>query len=212
MTITFPINHPTTGITSLEFGPNSVVGVTQSPFTLGQQVHEHQGEGWAGRVTVSPLVDRDLYEPWMAFLTALRGQRGTFLFGDPAGATPRGDAGGSPVADSAGSPSVNLARDRVLYIRGATSGVSGWLKAGDWLHIASGSNQWLHKVLQDVGTDSSGNAAIDLFPALRADIADGTAIATSNAKGIFRLADSRPRWTLDNGIIAAVTFEIIEAQ
>lgn len=212
MTITYPLDHPTTGITALEFGPTSIVGVTESPFSLSQQVHDFTGEGWGGTVTVSPMVDRDVYEPWMAFLTALRGQRGTFRFGDPAGATPRGVGGGSPVANSAGSPSLNLARDRVLYIRGADGGVSGWLKAGDWLHIVVGSNQWLHKALQDVNTDSSGDAAIDLWPALREDIPDDTAVVITAAKGLFRLADSRPRWTLQNGIIAAVTFSIIEAQ
>lgn len=212
MTITYPINHPTTGITGLDFGPSSVVGMTESPFTLGQQVQEHAGEGWAGRVTVSPMVNRDIYEPWMAFLTALRGRRGTFLFGDPAGATPRGVATGTPVADTVGSPSLNVARDRVLYTRGWTEGVSGILKAGDWLQLGSGSSARLHKVLQDASSDSSGYAAIDIFPALRADVADGAAITVQSAKGIFRLADNRPRWTLANGIVAAVSFDIIEAQ
>lgn len=212
MTITYPINHPTTGISSLEFGPSSVIGMTESPFTLAQQVQEHSGEGWAGRVTVSPMVDRDIYEPWMAFLTSLRGKRGTFLFGDPAGETPRGAGGGSPVANSSGSPALNLARTRTLYVRDAPGMTSSWLKAGDWFHIAIGNNQWLHKTLQDVSTDSSGDAAIDLFPALREDITDGTAITIHSAKGIFRLSDNRPRWALANGIVAAVSFDIIEAQ
>jgi hypothetical protein len=211
MTITYPLDHPTTGISGLEFGPSSVIGMTESPFTLEQQVQEHSGEAWAGRVTVSPMVNRDVYEPWMAFLTALRGRRGTFLFGDPAGAAPRGTATGTPVADSAGSPSVNLARDRVLYTRGWTSGVSGILKAGDWLQLGSGSSARLHKVLQDASSDSSGYAAIDIFPALRADVADAAAITVQSAKGVFRLADNRPRWTLMDGIVAAVSFDIIEA-
>lgn len=398
MTITFPINHPTTGISALEFGPNSVVGVTESPFTLEQQVQEHQGEGWAGRITVSPMADRDIYEPWMAFLTALRGRRGTFLFGDPTGATPRGVATGTPVAGStiptwnpadkganvvlsnanrtaftdvavtgavratagidvvnearyfefdaivggsvssavaigiansshdisnpspsasnvrtyasngwrrgggasniygaawnAGSPTrigvaiksgsiwfaqisggvttwqgggdpvggtnpafsgltgtwypyatdgslahsltvdlitdpagmlgqmpdgfasfvgENTARSRVLYTTGWTPNTTGILKAGDWLQLGSGASARLHKNLTDASSDGSGNAVLDIWPALREDVADGAAITVRSAKGVFRLADSRPRWTLFDGVVAAVQFEIVEA-
>lgn len=211
MTITFPINHPTTGISALEFGPNSVVGVTESPFTLQQQVQEHQGEGWAGRITVSPMADRDVSAPWFAFLTSLRGRRGTFLFGDPAGATPRGVATGTPVVDTVGSPTLNTARSRVLYTRGWTAGVSGILKAGDWLQLGSGASARLHKSLTDASSDSSGYAELDIWPALREDVADGATITVQSAKGVFRLADSRPRWTLFDGVVAAVQFEIVEA-
>ncbi len=33
--------------------------------------------------------EREKVEPWIAFLTALRGPLGTFLMGDPLGKTPR---------------------------------------------------------------------------------------------------------------------------
>jgi hypothetical protein len=93
MAISYPLNTPTTiGFESIELRAVNATITSQSPFSYKQQVISHTGQRWEASISI-PSVLRDLAEPWAAFLTALKGQTGTFLLGDPLGATPRGTAG-----------------------------------------------------------------------------------------------------------------------
>ena len=92
MAISYPLATPTTiGIESIELRAVNAVAISQSPFTFQQQVISHGGQKWEASVSIPP-VRRDLAAPWKAMLTALKGQTGTFLLGDPDYATPQGTA------------------------------------------------------------------------------------------------------------------------
>ena len=92
MAISYPLATPTTiGIESIELRAVNAVAISQSPFTYQQQVISHGGQKWEASVSIPP-VRRDLAAPWKAMLTALKGQTGTFLLGDPDYATPQGTA------------------------------------------------------------------------------------------------------------------------
>jgi hypothetical protein len=45
---------------------------------------------------------------------------------------------------------------------------------------------------------------------LRSSYAGGTAITYSNAKGVFRLAESRTEWSIELASIYGITFSIAE--
>jgi hypothetical protein len=137
MAISYPLDTPTTvGFESIQLRAFNAVATSQSPFTYKQQVIAHTGQKWEASVSI-PSVLRDLAEPWVAFLTALKGQRGTFLLGDPLGATPRGTVSGAvTLTGNAGDETVDVV-------------MTGSLLAGDYIQLGASSSAKLHKVLVD---------------------------------------------------------------
>lgn len=205
MAITFPLSLPATpGFRSLQITATNIVGLSTSPFTAESQVQEWPGELWSLAAELPPM-QRATAEQWLAFLLALRGGSGTFLIGDPAGATPQGPATGTPLVNGA-----NAAGSKVLNTKGWTHSITV-LKAGDYMQIGTGTAQRLFKTVTDTVSDSSGNATADIWPRTREALADGAAIVTANTKGVFRLADNNRKWSLDTAKIYGINFTAVEA-
>jgi len=204
----YPLNMPSGGIASVRLIARDAVGVSVSPFTGSQQVFRHQGQSWEADITLPPM-KRDDAEAWNAFLLRLRGQYGTFLLGDPNGATPRGSASTTP-----GTPVVNGAGQTgdELNIDGLPVSATGYLKAGDYIQLGSGATATLHKVLEDVDSNASGEATLNLWPRVRSAPSDGATVTVSNAKGTFRLASNESSWSVDQASIYGITFGAVEAQ
>lgn len=80
--VTYPLDFPSVGVVNSQFGLHRVNSVSVSPFTGSRQVYNHQGEWWYGEVTFRPTTRAEVAEV-QAFLAKLRGQYGTFLYGDP---------------------------------------------------------------------------------------------------------------------------------
>lgn len=208
MAETYPLAFPThTGVASIQLTATDAVALTSSPFTFTQQVVRHAGETWSAAITI-PNVKRADAEYWNAFLLRLRGQYGTFLMGDPLGAAPRGTA-----SSSAGTPLVKGASQtgNELIIDGLPTSETGYLLAGDYIQLGSGSGARLYKVLEDVNTNASGEATLNLWPDLRSSPSDNAAVAVSNAKGVFRLAQNDVSWVIDRIGLYSVTFAATEA-
>ena len=208
MAYSYPLTLPTvTGIRSINLRARNVVGISQSPFTLKQQVISHSGQQWEAEITLPPMT-RAEGEEWVSFLVKLKGQQGTFLLGDPSGATPRGSAASTP-----GTPLVNGADQTggSLTIDGAPANASGYLKAGDYIQLGTSSSATLHKVLNDVTTSGSGEANIDIYPSIRTAPADNAAVTVSSAKGIFRLASNETNWSINEVTHFGITFAAVEA-
>jgi len=205
MAISYPLTLPShTGIAQINFRAINTVGMSMSPFTYAQQVVAHSGQRWEADITLPPMKRADA-EQWIAWLVSLRGQLGTFTLGDPIGATPRGSAGGTPVVNGA---------DQVggtLVIDGCTASQTGWLKAGDYIQLGSGSTATLHKVLQDANSDGSGNVSLDIWPYIRSAPNDGSTVVTSNTVGKFRLASNEQNWSINEASIYGMTFGAVEA-
>lgn len=208
MAETYPLTFPThTGVASIQITATDVVSVSTSPFTFSQQVVRHAGESWSATVQI-PNIKRADAEYWNAFLLRLRGKFGTFLMGDPLGVTPRGSAStnaGTPVV-SGGSQTGNE-----LDIDGLPTSVTGYLLAGDYVQLGSGSTTRLYKVLEDVDTNGSGQATLNLWPDLRSSPLDNSSVIVSNAKGIFRLAQNDINWTIDRIGLYSIAFAATEA-
>ena len=205
MAISYPLALPTTtGIAKIRISANNVVGVSQSPFTSKQQVYKFSGQFWEAEISLPPMKRADA-EYWISFLLKLNGSYGTFLLGDPNGATARGVATGTPLVKGASQTGSELITD------GWTTSTTGILKAGDYIQLGSGSSAKLHKVLDDVNSDSSGNATLTLWPDLRSAPADNAAITVSGAKGLFRLSTNQQDWNVNEASIYGMTFPAREA-
>jgi hypothetical protein len=205
MAISYPLALPTvTGLAKIRLIANNVVGVSQSPFTAKQQVYKYTGQFWEADISLPPMKRADA-EYWISFLLKLNGSYGTFLLGDPNGATARGAATGTPLVKGADQTGSELITD------GWTTSTTGILKAGDYVQIGSSSSSRLHKVLDDVNSDSSGNATLTLWPDLREAPSDNAAIVVSSPKGLFRLNDNAQNWDVNEASIYGITFGAREA-
>lgn len=205
MTISYPLSIPTNkGIARVRLTANNVVGMSQSPFTAKQQVYKYTGQFWEAEVSLPPMKRADA-EYWISFLLKLNGSYGTFLLGDPNGGTARGIATGTPLVNGASQTGQDLITD------GWTPSQTGILKAGDYIQLGSGATARLYKVLDDVNSDSGGNATLTLWPDLRTAPSDNAAITVSNPKGNFRLVSSDQSWSIDEAAFYGLTFAAREA-
>ena len=204
MSISYPLDLPTSiGFAEIELRARNAVAISQSPFTFATQTHSYSGQMWEVSVTIPP-VRKDLAAPWKAFLTALKGPTGTFLLGDPDYVSPRGSASVFP-----GSPTVTGQVGETITISGASRNKPGWLLAGDYIQIGTESDATLHQVLQDVNTDNSGNASVDVWPAVR-QVRSGS-VTITNPKGVFRLKGNTSSWSINNSSAYGISFEAMEA-
>lgn len=197
MAISYPLTPPATpGNRAIAWLPRSVVGVNISPFTGAQQTYQWPGEWWEVTVTLPAMKDATA-GPWRAFLLALRSRSGTFYFGDSVRKTPLGTiAGAWTVGAGATLHSTTLPL--------ATVSGTGTFAVGDWLQVGTGSSSRLHQVTQ------VNAGSVDVFPFLRTAYANGTAIAYSGPKGVFRLAAPVP-WEFDaRRIERGISFSAME--
>lgn len=180
MAITYPLtlpNRPAPSRFAIE--PASFSAMTQSPWTASQQVQLNQGQMWTISIDLPPMGEGDARN-WLSQLLALRGQYGTFLYGNPKMKTPRGNWGSAPVVNGAGQTGQELA------VGGLPA--NAIIRAGDFFQIGSGSTARLYTITQDVTANGSGQATLDIWPRLRTATTDGAAVVASSPVGVFRLA------------------------
>lgn len=205
MAVIYPLALPThTGIRGVEIRAVNAVAYSRSPFTFAGQAHAYPGQMWQADITLPPMRRVDA-ERWVAWLVSLRGQFGTFLLGDPSCSTPQGSAGGTPLVNGAAQIG------NLINIDGCTPSQTGWLKAGDYVQFGSGSSSSLHKVLEDVNSDASGNVTLEIWPSVRTAPADNSTVVTSNAQGVFRLSSNEQSWSVNEASIYGMTFGAVEA-
>ena len=193
MALTYPLTLPTTiGFESIELKAVNAVARPESQFSYVSRTLVHPGQRWAATVTIPPL-RRDIMAPWTAFLTALKGQTGTFLMGDPDYQDgPLGTVSSCTLTGTAGSGSPTVT-------------MTGSLLAGDYIQLGTGANARLHKVLQD----RTGNGTLEIWPNLRANYTSAPVIVTAT-KGVFRLASNTTAWSINNSNAYGVSFTAAE--
>jgi hypothetical protein len=209
LAITYPLTPPAiSGLGPQDFVMTAVnvIGETESPFTLGQQVQQWPGQILELEITLPPMLYAQA-EQWLGFLNSLFGKYGTFLMGDYNRPTPQGPMSGSPLASGS-----NPAGFNTINIRGAGASVN-WAVAGDYIQVtAPSSPQRIHKVLQNAASDGFGNVnALEIFPSIRETVPDGTAIVVTNCKGTFRLQENSVSWKVDKNKVYSISFKAKEA-
>lgn len=205
MPISYPLSLPTNkGMARIRLTANDLVGVAQSPFSGAQQVYRYTGQFWEAEVSLPPMKRADA-EYWISFLLKLNGPYGTFLLGDPNGATARGAATGTPLVNGASQTGNQLITD------GWNTSTTNILRAGDYIQLGSASSAKLYKVLEDVNSNASGQATLTIWPDLRSSPSDNAPITVSAAKGVFRLTSTAQAWNIDEATFYGVTFAAREA-
>jgi hypothetical protein len=195
MAITYPLSLPTSiGIAQIELRAVNAIGLSQSPFTFAQQTVIHQGQRWEASVSI-PTLRREYTAPWKAFLTALKGRRGTFLLSDPDYVSPRGTATSATIEGTAGNET-------------ATITMTGTLLAGDYIQIGTLLNSRLYQVLEDC-SDTGVGTTISLWPALRSS-PEVEVVNLSSPSGLFRLADNQTSWAIDSSSAYSISFDCME--
>mgnify|MGYP000129327265 CR=1 FL=1 len=192
MAITYPLSLPTSiGIAQIELRAVNAIGLSQSPFTFAQQTVIHQGQRWEASVSI-PTLRREYTAPWKAFLTALKGRRGTFLLSDPDYVSPRGTATSATITGTVGSET-------------ATITMTGTLLAGDYIQIGTLLNSRLYQVLED----QTGSGTISVWPALRSS-PSAEVVDLSSPSGLFRLANNQTSWAIDASSAYSISFDCME--
>jgi len=205
MAITYPLSLPTEpSFRTSTFRLERAVGVSVSPFTGREQVYLHQGAWWEAELTLPPM-SKAQARAWIAFMVSCRGRSGTFLMGDPDGASPQG-AGAQP-----GS---------IPYAAGGQTGTSiasyGWkpsayaMRAGDYFQLGTGASARLHMCVQDSPTDPSGGTFLTFEPPLREATTVNQPIYIDNPRGVFRLV-SKAEWGVDEMSRFGITLAVREA-
>lgn len=204
--ITYPLSLPShTGIRNISIRAVNAVTVERSPFTFASQAQASAGQMWQADIELPPMKAEDA-EEWAAWLVSLRGQFGTFTMGVPARAIARGTARGTDTVTVNGASQtgqdLNITSDQTSEI--------GYLKAGDYIQLGSGSSATLHKVLVDASTDSSGDTTLTLWPNIRTAPADGATVTVQDAVGRWRLANNEAAWSADAAAYG-ISFSAMEA-
>lgn len=204
MSIAYPLSLPATkAAAEIRLRMCSTVGNSGSPFTPSDQSYTWTREWWEADVTLPPMKRADASE-WIGLIASMNGMQGSLYMGDPLGATPRGIATGTPLVKGASQTGKTLETD------GWTISQNGILKRMDWIQLSSGTSSRLHAVVVEPNSDSSGNATLEIWPALRESPADNSAIVVSGAKGRWRLRSNSNEWAENIGGIYSVTFTLVE--
>jgi|TARA_E500000318_G_scaffold51674_3_gene48353 hypothetical protein len=203
-TPSYPLTLPTaTGIRTQNWSLTRAVGISTSPFTFQSQVVQHQGEFWRTVVTLPPMLKTNAHV-WLSFLLQLRGRRGTFKIGDQDCKTIKGTATGTVLVNGAGQTGNQVALD------GFNASRTNVFKAGDYIQIGS----FLYMVIEDVSSNSSGEANVKIEPSLRSSIEtinDNTTVVYSNTTTIMRLDNNELGWQTDQVSKYGISFSASEA-
>ena len=173
---------PLTLVQTLERRLVTATAVAASPFTGTEEVQDWGGEWWDYAVEMARTTGRD-GRRLSAFLAALGGPRGRFLFRDP---TIR-QAGFSLAPHVAGG-----------FQTGGTLVTAAWppsstpLLAGDFFSLGTGAQTRLHQLTADVTSDDTGLATLTFVPRLRSAPIDGSPLEIAAPAVALRLTAPVP--------------------
>jgi hypothetical protein len=192
----------------ISFGYSDTVATVPNPFTRQMQTYTWPGGDLITvTVTLPPMTTAQSFA-WEAFLAELRGQANIFQLGDPRVSGPQGTVNGSPLTTlaSAAGGTGNVAMSTTLGVQGFADGDS--LAAGDYVQ----AGYRLYRVLESTGPITGGQAALTIYPSIRATHGDGTAVVVRNCKGVFRLAGNARQFQSSPGRLTTMSFQAVEVR
>lgn len=173
---------PLTLVQTLERRLVTATAVAASPFTGAEEVQDWGGEWWDYGIEMARTTGRD-GRRLSAFLAALGGPRGRFLFRDPTIRQP-----GSLLAPQVAGG----------FQTGNQLITAGWppfstpLLAGDFFSLGTDAQTRLHQLTEDVVTDEAGQATLAFVPRLRSAPEDGTTLEIAAPAVLLRLTAPVP--------------------
>jgi hypothetical protein len=188
---------------SVDWNFNTAVAVVTSVFTGQTQTQRWPGaDALSGTATLPPLTQVQA-DAWISALMQMQGMSNAFQLGDPMKTSPRGSALGTPTADAS---IAMVSGGQTLFTKGWTASKINLLLPGDYLQIG----YRLHRVLDAVISDSSGKAAISIWPSLREPPLDGEVLVLTNPVGLFRLATNKGAWSSSFDYTTHLSFAFTE--
>jgi hypothetical protein len=170
---------PLSLVSSLERCLVTSVAEARSPFTGTSQIQDWGASWWEYQVEMA-VTQGAMARRLSAFLTALGGLRGRFLFPDPS----------IEVPVAAGNPYVTEAQ----VIGASTLRTAGWglgLRAGDFFQLGSDATTRLYQLTEDV-TPLGSEATLAFVPTLRASVPVGMLIGLDAPSVLLRLTAPVP--------------------
>lgn len=173
---------PLTLVQTLERRLVTATAVAGSPFTGTEEVQDWGGEWWDYAIEMARTTGRD-GRRLSAFLTALGGPRGRFLFRDPTIRQP-----GTMLAPQVAGG----------FQTGNQLITAGWppfstpLLAGDFFSLGTDAQTRLHQLTADVVTDEAGQATLTFVPRLRSAPEDGAPLEIAAPAVLLRLTAPVP--------------------
>ena len=173
---------PLTLVQALERRLVAATAVATSPFTGSEEVQDWGGEWWDYGIEMARTTGRD-GRRLSAFLAALGGPRGRFLFRDPTIRQP-----GTMLAPQVAGG----------FQSGSQLVTAGWppfstpLFTGDFFSLGTDAQTRLHQLTADVVTDEAGEATLAFVPRLRTAPADGTPLEIAAPAVVLRLTAPVP--------------------
>ena len=185
-----PLSFPSVGIKNMSMRLNRVTSVTESPFTLDTQVAVHQGARWEAEVSL-PLRNHAEARSIEAFIVALKGQSGTFTFGNPLHTSTL----------SNGAVSSAAVRAETLEL---TSGAASAISAGTYFELLG----YLYIVTED---KAANEATLNFQPPLRLAVTSAQPIKYNLPKSLWRMASNDVGWSISEASVYGFTFACVEA-
>lgn len=199
MSISFPSNPPPSpGFSQAQIRIRNVVQQNTIQFNLDQQKNNLGRNKWAGNLTVDRMPESQARQ-WKAWMTSMRGKRGTFKVGDPGYFGPYGNVSNQGTVKS-------IPANKNFVIGEGYAGSTTIFKRGDMVEISDE----LKIIIRDITTESNGNALLAFVPPIRDTSSAGQSIIHTDPKGEFRFDTNSPRWN-DETVITNMDFPIMEA-
>jgi hypothetical protein len=184
-----PLTFPSVGIQNMSMRLRRVVSVDESPFTLDTQTHVHQGAKWEAEVSLPPLSHAEARSV-EAFIIALKGQSGTFYFGNPLH---------TGTVSNNGCNSASIRAESLTLTSGAQA-----IPAGTYFEI----NNYLYITTED---KAGGSTTLNFQPPLRIAITSNQPVDFSLPKSTWRMTSNEIGWSINEASMYGFTFACCEA-
>ena len=201
MAINYPIPIPTAiGISQVTFSMVNTKTLSQSPFTGAQQQYVWPRQQWEVDVVIPPIQRQDGAEEWITFLAKLQAGTSTsfpsFHMSDP---------NGYPIGSQGTNFTVQSSGPNLIDLSGLQGGTNNVLAQGDYIRIGTGESARYHKVLDQVDSDSSGNAQASIWPSNKqAGPVEGS---LQDAYGTFMMDNNSPSFTINDISSYGISFK-----
>jgi hypothetical protein len=181
---TYPLAFPTfTGVRSERLELIRAQAAMKSPFTGRQQTVTNFSQ-WILNLSLPPMTVAKA-ESWSAWFDKLNGQAGSFTYMPT-----------QSVASVLAGPSLGAvlpAYSETATIAGYLAGEPTLLRVGQFFQIGE---QLFRITTSPANANGSGRAVIEFSPRTRVQYADNTTIEFISPKGIFRMSDQTPAFTI----------------
>ena len=167
--------------------------VSQSPYTLQQQVQSYGGMRWEVDVNLKPLNNEDALAV-QAFFVKLSGRKESFEL-------PMVHSYNTNHSTSITGVTVNGNQsqgDSTLDVTTSTA-----IPAGRMLEVGG-------RCYMNTDSSTTGNVTLNIVPPLRTNVSDNAAI-DFNPAGLFRLTTDEVAWGISNDLKYGFSFTCIEA-